>query len=450
MNNQRHQRLVCLTSSVLLSLTSLTGHAEAQAKASSLQTENRNIPSAFSPQDVQRFTNAISQVKHFYVKDVKDKDIFEGAIEGMLESLDPHSAFLDEEDFNDLKTSTQGEFGGLGIEVTMENSAIRVIAPIDDTPAKKAGVRSGDYIIRIDNKPVKGLKLRDAVKRMRGKQGTKTQLTILRKDTDRPLKIAIVRDIIRIKSVKSELFDEEFGYVRISNFQANTAKDFQKAIKAFKSKNKKNIKGLLLDLRDNPGGLLQSAIEISDALIHNDQKGDEELIVYTKGKSQHSNYEAVANPGDILKGKPIVVLINQGSASASEIVAGALQDNHRALIVGSQTFGKGSVQTILPLDDKHGIKLTTAFYYTPKGNLIQAKGLSPDIKLPENWVAQKPTEDENQRMKEADLDGHLENHLASLEGKQENTNQVPDKLKTDHQLSQAFNILKAMSLVKNS
>ena len=361
-------------------------------------------------EDVQRFSIAISQIKNYYVKPVKDKTLFEDAIRGMLVGLDPHSTYLDEEAFKDLTESTKGEFGGLGIEVTMEQGIIKVVSPIDDTPAQKAGIQPGDYIVRIEDKPVKDLTLREAVTMMRGKPGTDIHLTILRKGENRPIKVTITRAIIQIKSVKSRIIDDHYGYLRISHFQSPTANDVTKAIRKMKKEAKGGLKGLIIDLRNNPGGLLDSAIKISDAFIHNDKKGEEEIIVYTKGRLEGSQMTAVANPGDILKNKPIIVLINEGSASGSEILAGALKDNKRAIIVGKKSFGKGSVQTILPLSKNTGVKLTTALYYTPSGRSIQAKGIEPDIIIENVKIPQKEVDRLGlERLSEADLKGHLAN-----------------------------------------
>lgn len=397
-------------------------------------------------QDVQRFTTAISQIKSYYVEDVSDKVLFEDAIRGMLEGLDPHSSYLDEDEYKELYTNTQGEFGGLGIEVTMEESLVKVISPIDDTPAHKAGIKAGDFIVRINDEPVKGMKLKDAVNKMRGKKGSKITLTILREKEEKPLEFELLRDIIVINSVKSEMLDEGFLYIRLSHFQANTAHDFLKVIET--TKQQSGVKGLILDVRNNPGGLLDSAIEISDAFIHNDQKGEEELIVYTKGRLPGSEFRAVAAPGDIIDGAPIVVLINEGSASGSEIVAGALKDNKRAILVGTKSFGKGSVQTILPLDEKRGIKLTTALYYTPSGRSIQAQGLEPDIVIEEIKMPKQEKKDEYSFLKlhESSLSGHLKNKNDEVSKEFKLTDNAKKLLENDYQLVEALNILKAMRL----
>lgn len=433
-----HMQVNTLTKSIrTISLIGLIGVFPTSFAA----TESNPVP----VDEVRRFSTAISQIKSYYVKPVSDKKIFQGALKGMLANLDPHSAYLDEEDFNDLKTATKGEFGGLGIEVTMEDGVIKVITPLDDTPASKAGIQAGDYIIRIDKTLVKGLSLKEAVAKMRGKKGTEIKLTVIRKTAKKnPLQLTLVRDEIKIKSVKSKLIQDQYGYIRISHFQALTGQDLLQAVDKLKKQSNDQLQGVVLDLRNNPGGLLDTAIEVSDAFIDGD---NEKLIVYTKGRLPGSKFSAIAKPGDVLKGAPIVVLINGGSASGSEIVAGALKENHRAILMGTKTFGKGSVQTVLPLDDKHGIKLTTALYYTPLGNSIQAKGISPDVIVDRVKLekADKENADSNYALlSEADLKGHLENQQI----KQNANKQKSDLIHDDYQLYQAITLLKGMSLAR--
>lgn len=414
--------------------------------SSAFATESNNASRQLPLRDVQNFTTAISQIKNYYVKPVDDKALFEDAIRGMLVGLDPHSTYLDEEDFKELRASTKGEFSGLGIEVTMENGLIKVITPIDDTPAAKAGIKSGDYIVRIDKHPVKGMTLRDAVTKMRGKSGSEITLTILRKGAEKPLTFTLKRETIQIKSVKKQLLENKYGYVRISHFQATTAKDMEKAIKTLKKDAGGKLQGLILDLRNNPGGLLDSAIDVSDAFIHNDKKGKEELIVYTKGRLPGSQFTARANPGDILNGAPIVVIINEGSASGSEIVAGALKDHKRAILIGTRTFGKGSVQTVLPLDTNRGIKLTTALYYTPAGVSIQAKGVEPDILVKNIVIPEGKDNEVLASLKEADLAKHLGN--GDDKAKQDKLSVTDHKLlHKDYQLFEALNLLKGMTIL---
>jgi len=406
-------------------------------------------------EEVQRFSNAISQIKKYYVNTPSDKELFDNAIKGMLSGLDPHSTYLNEDDFKDLQTSTNGEFGGLGIEVTMENGVVKVVTPLVDTPAFKAGIKAGDYIIKLGNKSVQGMELKDAVEIMRGKPGSTIDLTILRKGNDKPLTFKVERERIQIKSVKSKLLDKKFAYIRLTQFQALTNKDMLEAIKQLKQESGGHLNGLILDLRNNPGGLLDSAIQISDAFINNDKTGDEEKIVYTEGRLPGTQFTALANPGDVMTDAPIVVLINNGSASASEIVAGALKDNKRAIIIGTQSFGKGSVQTVLPLDEKRGIKLTTALYYTPSGTSIQAKGITPDIIVE---AVEVPKADDNTKSKfkgfsEADLKGHLLNEAEAEEMKnkkpiQASTEDEKQLIYEDYQLYAALTILKGLAVAQ--
>lgn len=410
---------------------------------------NQSNPTQIPMEDVQRFSNAIGEIKKYYVKPVDDKELFDNAIRGMLSGLDPHSTYLDEDAFKELQTSTSGEFGGLGIEVTMEDGVVKVVTPLVDTPAFKAGIKSGDYIIKLGTKSVQGISLKDAVDLMRGKEGSTLDLTVLRKGESKPLVFSLIREKIMIKSVKSKLLDDGYGYVRITQFQALTGQDMEKAIAQLKQESGTHLKGLILDLRNNPGGLLDTAIQVSDAFLANDKNGKPETIVYTQGRLPGSKFTALStNAQDILNNAPMVVLINNGSASASEIVAGALKDNKRAIILGTQSFGKGSVQTVLPLDDKRGIKLTTALYYTPAGISIQAKGITPDIVVEEIEVAKTaPKTDAFAGFSESNLSGHL------LNSDQTKTNNAAIKddqtlLHEDYQLYAALTILKGLAVAK--
>jgi len=386
---------------------------------------------------LQTFSEVYLKIKQNYVDDISDKEIFDNAIKGMLEGLDPHSTFLNEKDFEDLQIGTKGEFGGLGIEVTMEEGFVKVITPIDDTPAYRAGIKAGDLIIEIDNNSVKGLSLNQAVDLMRGKVGTDISLTIARQGENAPLKIKITRDKIKVQSVKYEIIDKHYGYIRISSFQNKTGKNLKEALSKLKSSSKNNIKGYVLDMRNNPGGVLGAAVDVSDAFIKGKKK-----IVYTKGKKEDAMYEFISNNIDLAEGKPIVVLINGGSASASEIVAGALQDHKRAIIMGTQSFGKGSVQTILPITSKTAVKLTTALYFTPEGRSIQAKGITPDI-IVKNLELNSL--DEEKMIKESDLQGHIKNN--DKNSKQKELSKENDKLKNDYQLSEAINLLKGLNIL---
>ncbi len=389
---------------------------------------------------LQAFSEVYLKIKQNYVQDISDKEIFDNAIKGMLEGLDPHSTFLNEKDFKDLQIGTKGEFGGLGIEITMEGGYVKVITPIDDTPAFKAGIEAGDLIIEIDNKSVQGMSLGEAVDLMRGKIGTSISLTIAREGENSPIEVKITRDKIKVKSVKYEIIDDNYGYIRISSFQSKTGNSLKKAIKELKVKSKNSIKGYVIDMRNNPGGVLGAAVDVSDAFIKGKKK-----IVFTKGRTEDAMYEFVSNNNDLADGKPIVVLINGGSASASEIVAGALQDHKRAIIMGTQSFGKGSVQTILPITSKTAVKITTARYYTPKGRSIQAKGITPDI-IVENLKLGSISQDKI--IKESDLMGHLKNN--EKKDSKEDKKKQNKNLEDDYQLSEAINLLKGLSIISLS
>jgi carboxyl-terminal processing protease len=353
-------------------------------------------------EDLRAFTEVFGKVKSDYVETVDDKDLLEYAIKGMLSGLDPHSSYLNREEFKEMRIGTDGKFGGLGIEVSMENGFIKVISPIDDTPAQRAGMMAGDVIVRLDDTPVKGMTLNEAVKIMRGEPGTDILLTVVREGEEGPLKITITRAIIRIKSVRSKTLEPGYGYIRISQFQSATGTSMRKVITELKKDNDGELKGLVLDLRNNPGGVLNASVSVADAFI---KKGK---IVYTEGRVKDSLLTFNASPNDLLKGAPIVVLVNGGSASASEIVAGALQDHHRAIIMGTKTFGKGSVQTIMPMSNGAALKITTARYFTPSGRSIQAEGIEPDI-IVEQLQISKKEDSKIQRLREADLRDHLEN-----------------------------------------
>jgi carboxyl-terminal processing protease len=389
---------------------------------------------------LQAFSEVYLKIKQNYVQDVSDKELFDNAIKGMLEGLDPHSTFLNEKDFKDLKIGTKGEFGGLGIEVTMEDGFVKVITPIDDTPAFKAGVKPGDLIIEIDGGSVKGLSLNQAVDLMRGKVGKPILLSIARKGENGPLEIKIVRAKIKVKSVKYEIIHENYGYIRISSFQNKTGKNLYDAISDLNSKSKGNIKGYVIDMRNNPGGVLGAAVDVSDAFIKGKKK-----LVFTKGRSEDAMYEFKSNNIDLAEEKPIVVLINGGSASASEIVAGALQDHKRAIIMGTQSFGKGSVQTILPITSKTAVKITTARYYTPNGRSIQATGITPDIIVKDRELSSSL---DNKMLKESDLKGHLKN---TDKKKNEDIKEAQDqRLEKDYQLSEAINLLKGLNIMSSN
>jgi len=394
--------------------------------------------------DLRQFTEVFERIKRGYVEEISDQELLEKAIEGMLSGLDPHSAYMQPDALSDLEESTSGEFGGLGIEVGEEDGYIRVIAPIDDTPAHEAGLQPGDLIAEIDGEPAQGMSLEDAVNEMRGEPGTSITLTIVREGESAPFEVELERDVIQVVSVRSRLLEEDYGYMRISQFQQKTGEDFIKAFEEIKEENERPLRGMVLDLRNNPGGVLEAAVEVSDALL-NDGK-----IVYTEGRIENSELSFNASEGDITDDLPIVVLINSGSASASEIVAGALQDHGRAVVMGTDSFGKGSVQTIMPLASGHGIKLTTARYFTPDGRSIQAEGIAPDITVGQAEV--RDVEDDGRGFTEADLRGHLDDGSDPEEVPEEEAAEEPevreqDDEDTDYQLRSALNLLKGMAIL---
>lgn len=400
-----------------------------------VMAEKQSVAQPVIPvEELRAFVSVYDRIKQTYVEDTSDSEIIEKAIEGMVSSLDPHSSYLPPKNFKDMQVSTHGEFGGLGIEVTMEDGFVKVVAPIDDTPAFEAGVKAGDMIIRLDGKTVKGMTLNDAVNVMRGKPQTDIEVTIMRKGEDAPIKIVITRDIIKIRSVKARMLEKNYGYVRISQFQVPTGDQLVAKIKSLKEENGSDLKGIVLDLRNNPGGVLTASVDVVDAFL------DEAKVVYTEGRIPDSDEEFYAKDGDVLNGAPIVVLMNGGSASASEIVAGALQDHKRAVIVGQKSFGKGSVQTIMPLSNGAAIKLTTARYFTPNGRSIQAQGIEPDIVL--EPVKVERIEQNDLMVKEKDLEGHLDNPAGEDDGKSKTTPLIDE----DYELYQALNTLKALSL----
>jgi len=398
---------------------------------------------------LRNFSDIFSRIKSDYVEDVEDEVLLEHAIRGMLSGLDPHSTYLSPDEYNELRIGTSGEFGGLGIQVGMEDGFVKVISPIDDTPAFKAGLEAGDLIIRLDEKTVKGLTLNDAVKIMRGKPGTDIELTVVREGENKPLTFVVTRDIIKVKSVKNRMLDPGYGYIRISNFQSRTAPQLLEAINDLKEENKASLKGLVLDLRNNPGGVLNAAAEVSDLFIN---KGK---LVYTEGRIDNSHYEYNAKPGDILDGAPVVVLINGGSASASEIVAGALQDHRRAIVMGSKSFGKGSVQTIQELRSGGAVKITTARYFTPNGRSIQGAGITPDIVL-DKYKVTSAEDDSMTSIKESDLSNHISNPTMSDEDikKSEKASKKgkSDKILAteDYQLHEALLLLKGLTILNRS
>jgi carboxyl-terminal processing protease len=398
--------------------------------------------------DIRVLVEVFHKIKKDYVEVVGDKSLLENAVRGMLAGLDPHSSYLDPEDYMSLQQGTSGEFGGLGIEVGMDDGFLKVIAPIDDTPAQRAGIQAGDVIVRLDDTPVKGMSLSNAVKRMRGEAGTKIQISVVRDGEDKPLEFTIVRDVIQIQSVKTRFLEPGFAYIRVSHFQSRTGDDLQKQIGQLKRDAVGGLKGVILDLRNNPGGVLGSAVSVSDAFLN------EGRIVYTEGRIQDAELEFNARPPDLTGGAPLVVLVNEGSASASEIVAGALQDRQRAVIMGRRSFGKGSVQTILPMNNDAALKLTTARYYTPSGRSIQAEGIVPDIIIDKVKLSAIAVS-RSSIVKEANLSGHLENQNGEDDGVERDienddaTKHDREQLATtDFELYEALNLLKGLVLLQ--
>ncbi len=390
-------------------------------------------------EDLRIFTKAYDNIRNAYVKEIDDSTLLEYAIRGMLDELDPHSTYLDASSFEDLQVNTAGEFGGLGIEVGMEDGFVKVISPIDDTPAAKAGVEAGDLIIKIDNTSVKGLTLDKAVDKMRGIKGSQVTITIVREGLDQPFDLELTRDIVKVRSVRAEIKENDFAYLRIAQFQLHTGEDIAKEYKKLKDENN-DLKGVVLDLRNNPGGVLQASVEVADHFL------EEGLIVYTEGRLPDSNTQYKATPGDITEGLPMVVLINDGSASASEIVAGALQDQGRALVMGTKSFGKGSVQSIIQVTNDRALKLTTALYFTPDGRSIQAEGIMPDIPVERVRVTAVRAKS---GFSEAGLSGHLENDQDN--DNESDTSEPAENTalqNTDSQLYEAITMLKGLNLLK--
>lgn len=386
------------------------------------------------------FGEVMERAKLNYVEEVSDKKLIESAINGMLTSLDPHSSYLDAESFNYMNEQTKGKFGGLGIEVTMDNGLVKVVSPIDDTPAAKAGIKAGDYITHINGETVVGMTLNDAVSKMRGKVGEKVKLSI-RRINSKPIELTIKRQEIKIQSVKSEIKEDSIVYIRISSFTEDVDDAVSKAINDAKKKLKNKLLGIVIDVRNNPGGLLDQAVDVSDLFL---EKGE---IVSTRSRNESDTVKFMANEGDVAKGLPIVVMINEGSASASEILAGALQDHHRAIILGERSFGKGSVQTVIPLRDYGAMRLTTARYYTPSGRSIQAKGIEPDIEVKPAKVEELESYALN--ISEADLNNALKNDSDVANDLDKKKGKSAEDL-ADYQLVRALDLVKALALYSKS
>lgn len=457
-NTQKFVGYVVTLSLSLLALLSMSVRAADPVQPSIVTPTTTSAPTNGKEQslplqesDVSRFTNAIALINEFYVKPVNEQKLLENAIRGIVSGLDPHSEYLDEDAYKTLMVETSGEFGGIGIEVTSEYDVLKVVSPIDDTPAAKAGIKSGDYIVAINNKLVSNMSLNEAVDAIHGKKGSEIVLTILRKSEAKPLKFTLLRDIIHIDTVKSKMLNNGYGYVRLSQFQEPTAGLMVKAIEELQKSANGQLKGLVLDLRNNPGGLLDSAVKVVNSFLDSKNLTEyKKMIVYTKGHLPQLQYQAKADSSDILKGAPLIVLVNEGSASASEIVAGALQDYHRGMIVGIKSFGKGSVQTVIPLDKTHALKLTTALYYTPSGRQIQNEGVKPDVVV-ENLKVTSATPDAALMapIREFELKNHLKGKSAdgkSSDGKSPTTDRsdYTDLAQQDFQLYEAIKILEAV------
>lgn len=386
------------------------------------------------------FGEVLERTKVSYVEDVTDKKLIESAINGMLTALDPHSSYLDADSFNYMSEQTKGKFGGIGIEITMDNGLVKIVSPIDDTPGAKAGIKAGDYITHIDGETVVGLSLNEAVSKLRGKVGTKVQLSI-RRINSKPIELTIKRQEIKIQSVKSEIKENSIAYIRISSFTEDIDSAVKEAINKAKKELKNDFLGIVIDVRNNPGGLLDQAVEVSDLFL---EKGE---IVSTRSRNESDTIKFMATEGDIAKDVPIVVMINEGSASASEILAGALQDHHRAIVLGEKSFGKGSVQTVIPLGDFGAMRLTTARYYTPSGRSIQAKGIEPDVEVKPAEV--KEFESYALNLSEADLNNALKNDNTEEEKSTQKNKKSKEDL-ADYQLVRALDLVKALGLYYKS
>jgi carboxyl-terminal processing protease len=385
--------------------------------------------------ELRTFADVFHQIRMGYVEEIDDSQLLEYAIQGMLMGLDPHSIYLTEDAFQNLQDSTKGEFSGLGIEVGMEDGYVKIVSPIDGSPAEKAGLQSGDVILKLDGKTVKGMSLNEAIEVMRGPKGSKILLTIGRPGESQPFDVTLVRDVIKVASVRQRWLEPGFGYIRIAQFQNHTGKDVHDSLQ--KLMDEQELKGLVLDLRNNPGGVLRASVDVAGIFM------DGGNVVYTEGRLDNSDLRYDADPEDVSQGVPLIVLINAGSASASEIVAGALQDHGRAVVMGTPSFGKGSVQTILPISDTRAVKLTTALYYTPKGRSIQAEGIQPDILVERARVTRY---EGRQQVTEKDLSGHLNNKNGNANGRKKE--QTLNKLfSTDNQLYEALTLLKGLNVL---
>jgi carboxyl-terminal processing protease len=390
-------------------------------------------------EELRTFADVFNQIRIGYVEEIDDSTLLEYAIQGMLMGLDPHSVYLTRDAFADLQDNTSGEFSGLGLEVGMEDGYVKIISPIDGSPAAEAGLQSGDVILKLDNKAVKGMSLNKAIELMRGPKGSKLDLTIGRPGSSQPFDITLIRDTVKMASVRKRWLEPGYGYIRIAQFQRNTGDDVGNSLQSLMEE--QELKGLVLDLRNNPGGILGSSVDVAGLFL------DGGTVVYTEGRLPNSDVSYSAQENDSSAGTPLVVLINRGSASASEIVAGALQDRQRAVVMGTNSFGKGSVQTVLPLSEERAVKLTTALYFTPNGRSIQAQGIEPDIQVERARVT---AYDNSNRITEADLSGHLDNANSDDDSKNSDQNSgklANELLSTDNQLYEALTLLKGLNVL---
>ena len=431
-------------SAVLLSLSLVACAAQAADSASlsplALATLKPSEQSTHQ-ENLTKFFNAIEVIKKNYVTQVSEEKMYDDALRGILSGLDPHSSYLDKEDLKFLTSTTSGSYVGIGLELTQENNLTKIISAIDNSPAKSANIKPGDILLKIDNTSVMRMPLQDVIKKMQGPANTGVTLTLLRKGQNTPFNVKLSRKHIDLKSVRYQMLAPGYGYVRLAYFQENTAKETEQAIEALKKENKGPLKGVVIDLRNNPGGLLESAIAVSDHFIDGHQ-----AIVSATGRTPESKFAIDASPDDITNKAPLVVLINGGSASGSEIVAGALQDYHRAIIMGETSFGKGSVQTVIPLDNSSAVKLTTSLYYTPSGRSIQAKGIQPDIVVPERTFTTGSNSDEGLDIKEADLSGHIVVNQQAPGKTPASSTDMSSNLASDYQVQEALHLLQGLSV----
>ncbi len=403
-----------------------------------IETQTEALPAL---SDIQRFSTVMEHIKNYYVSPIKDTKLLDDAIRGMLSGLDPHSSYLDVDDFTELKANTSGKFSGIGIEMTLDDGLVKVVTALDDTPAHKAGIKANDVIIKINDTVIRGLTLKECLNLLRGKSGSMVTLTLIKPNATEPTVIKVAREIINVKSVKTKLIDRNYLYIRIAQFQNDTSAELKQTLLATPTK---DIKGVILDLRNNPGGVLDASVQAVSLFLDKDALKYDRLVVYTKGRTNQQISEK-ATGHDLLHGKPMVVLVNEGSASAAEIVAGALQDHKRAIILGEKTFGKGSVQTVLPLKDHRGLKLTTALYYTPAGRSIQATGITPDV-LVSNLTLPQGSKEPTLSIKESTLNKHIANTTTPKETQPDNQ----ELLYSDYQLHEALQLVKALQIKANT